>query len=81
MTYQHYFFDMDKTITPTRSPISDSMHTRLRALPTTVTVISGGTAERIHEQTNQVADFILGACGNEAMTRDQKTAVAEGATP
>jgi hydroxymethylpyrimidine pyrophosphatase-like HAD family hydrolase len=72
MTYQHCIFDMDKTITPPRSQISDTMHQRLRSLPTTITVISGGTTERINTQTNQVADFILGACGNEARSRDQK---------
>jgi HAD superfamily hydrolase (TIGR01484 family) len=61
---------MDKTITPARSPIESEMFNLLRSVPTTITVISGGTTQRIKDQTNDVADFILGACGNEAYHKD-----------
>lgn len=69
MHYEHLFFDMDNTITETRTCITREMRDLLTSLPTTVTIISGGTAVRIVAQTSAVADFVLGACGNEAFTR------------
>jgi len=57
---------MDKTVTPARSPIAPEMRTLLRDIPATITIVSGGTAERIRAQTEDVAAYILGACGNEA---------------
>lgn len=73
MPYDHCIFDMDKTITPARSPIESHMYELLRATPTTLTVISGGTASRIQSQTQNVADYVLGACGNVALTQSGET--------
>lgn len=70
MNYRHCIFDIDTTVTPARSPIEPQMYQLLQDIPTSITIVSGGTADRIKEQTNDVADYILGACGNEAFMAD-----------
>jgi len=66
MKYKHFFFDMDKTITPARQPIENNMFELLNSLPGDVIIVSGQLLEYIEKQTNQIPAFYMGANGNHA---------------
>lgn len=73
-TYKHIFFDMDNTLTPSRSPVEESMKEVLDKLCRSrdVIVVSGGEDSRIWKQ---MTDFfsgkisILGQNGNFGFSR------------
>ncbi len=66
MKHKHFFFDMDKTITPARQPIEDDMFALLKNLPGDVIIVSGQMLDYIEKQTRQVPAFYLGNNGNHA---------------
>ncbi len=69
--YEHFIFDLDGTLTESRSPINLDLYKKLVELKEkgkTVTVISGATVSQIREQlTPKFADqlLILGQSGND----------------
>lgn len=69
-TYKHLFFDMDKTISPARSPLLPEMAALLRALPHDITIVSGGEIVRINAQTSNLPAYILAQNGNHAVDLD-----------
>ncbi len=67
--YRHLFFDLDDTLTPTRSPISKEMQTILLDLRTKrdIIVVSGARVEQIRKQMgDNFPAYYLGQNGNQA---------------
>jgi phosphomannomutase len=87
MHYKHLFFDMDGTVTPSRSKIDPKMKNLLAELPAAVAVISGSHNEQMHFQIdglpvirmgqngNHVIHPELGELWNEPLTEAQKTEI------
>lgn len=72
---KHIFFDLDKTLTTSRSPISPEHQELFATLcdQKDVVVVSGGSTEQIREQITSRFDgqyFILGQSGNHALDKD-----------
>jgi phosphomannomutase len=65
-SYQHLFFDMDKTIAPARQPILPEMFELLSGLPHTITIVSGQEVSKINWQSNNLTSYTLGQNGNHA---------------
>lgn len=65
--YQHFFFDMDKTIAPSRQPILPEMFELLSNLEADIIIVSGQDNERIAWQSNNLRAIKLGQNGNEAV--------------
>jgi phosphomannomutase len=65
--YTHLFFDLDNTLTRSRSSITKKMLQRLEALPADVVVISGASAEQIQKQLDGLECFVMGQNGNHAV--------------
>jgi HAD superfamily hydrolase (TIGR01484 family) len=65
--YQHLFFDLDNTLTRSRSSITKKMFERLDSLPQDVVVISGAKVEQIKSQLNNFECFVMGQNGNHAV--------------
>jgi HAD superfamily hydrolase (TIGR01484 family) len=66
--YKHLFFDLDDTLTRTRSSITQNMKKRLKNLPQTIVVISGASVQQIRKQIGEdIECFVLGQNGNSAM--------------
>lgn len=72
MKYQHLFFDLDKTIAPSRQPIQPHMHELLSSLEKDVVVVSGQLCEKIKWQSGELTAFYLGQNGNHAVDPDGK---------
>ncbi len=69
--YKHLFFDMDGTLTRSRTPINPELKEVLNALPYTLMVISGQSSAAIKKQLDGVnIDFALGQNGNHAFRGD-----------
>lgn len=64
--YSHLFFDMDNTVTRSRTPIETEMKTLLSSLSQDVIVISGQAAANIKNQLDGVPAYIMGQNGNQA---------------
>jgi phosphomannomutase len=87
MQYTHLFFDMDGTVTPSRSKISPEMKDLLSSVPATVAIISGSHNEQMNFQVdglpvirmgqngNHVIHPELGELWNEPLTEDQKAEI------
>ncbi len=67
MTYKHFFFDMDKTIAPSRQPIRPEMFELLSTASVDVTIVSGQLVEKIAWQSNNLKANYLGENGNHAV--------------
>lgn len=65
--YTHLFFDLDNTLTRSRSPITKKMQKRLEELPLDVVVISGARVEQIQHQLDGFECFVMGQNGNHAV--------------
>lgn len=65
--YQHLFFDLDNTVTRSRSPISDSMKTLLEKLSKNIIIISGASVKQIMDQMGGVSCYTMGQNGNHAV--------------
>lgn len=73
-TYRHFFFDLDGTITRSRSPIEDSMRKTLATIMRrggNVVIVSGARVAQGQAQTKNLPCFYLGQNGNHAF--DGKT--------
>lgn len=67
---KHLFFDMDKTVAPSRQPILPEMHKLLSNLEHDITLVSGQLSEKIAWQSNNVPAAYLGQNGNHAIDID-----------
>lgn len=67
MTYKHLFFDMDGTITPSRSKIDPKMKDLLGSLPATVAVISGSHNDQMDFQVDKLPLIRMGQNGNHVI--------------
>lgn len=67
-SYQHFFFDMDKTIAPARSPILPEMFSLLSSLKYEIVIVSGQEVNKILWQSNNLKAYRLGQNGNHAVT-------------
>jgi HAD superfamily hydrolase (TIGR01484 family) len=69
-TYKHLFFDLDKTIAPSRQPILPDMFELLSQAKEDIIIVSGQNVEKIKWQSNELPAYRLGQNGNEAFTAD-----------
>jgi phosphomannomutase len=67
MKYKHLFFDMDKTIAPSRQPILPEMFELLSSLSEDIVIVSGQYTQKINWQSNNLYAYKLGQNGNEAV--------------
>jgi HAD superfamily hydrolase (TIGR01484 family) len=67
-TYRHLFFDLDDTLTSSRSLVDQDMADLLRALPVDLIVVSGAENKQITAQLPNLPFFHLGQNGNHART-------------
>lgn len=65
---KHLFFDLDDTVTLTRTPMEDSIYELYKSLTHDIIVISGATAEQIAHQTKNLPFYKLGQNGNHAIS-------------
>ena len=65
--YQHLFFDLDNTLTRSRSPITQNMRARLQSLEQDIVVITGASLEQLRSQLDNLECFMLGESGNHAV--------------
>jgi phosphomannomutase len=91
MTYTHLFFDMDGTVTPSRSKIDPKMKELLASLPATVAVISGSHNDQMAFQMDGLPVIQMGQNGNhviypelgelwfDALTKAEKDEIMEHA--
>jgi hypothetical protein len=91
MTYKHLFFDMDGTLTPSRSKIDPKMKELLASLPATVAVISGSHNDQMDFQVDHFPVIRMGQNGNhvihpelgvlwfDTLTEDEKEEIMEHA--
>jgi phosphomannomutase len=63
----HLFFDLDNTVTRSRSPITQEMKAFLSATPHDVTIVSGATCPQIAKQMGGTLCYKLGQNGNHAL--------------
>ena len=71
MIKKHILFDMDNTVTRSRSTISDAMYIGLNKLITKgvdITIVSGARMEQMHNQLGRIAEecALLAQNGNHA---------------
>jgi hypothetical protein len=69
-TYTHLFFDLDDTLTPSRSLVEPDMKDLLLRLPVDLVAVSGATKNQITTQLPDIPFFTLGQNGNQATHRD-----------
>jgi len=65
--YTHLFFDMDGTVTRSRSRISDNMKYLMEHLTQDIVIISGARVAQIQHQTDNLDCYVLGQNGNHAV--------------
>jgi len=80
-SYTHLFFDMDETVTPSRSRILPEMQELLHLLPQTVVIVSGSSLEQMHRQIGAVPAYRLGQNGNHATREDGSDLWLDTLTP
>lgn len=66
-TYTHLFFDLDNTVTRSRSKIAPQMHELLRSLPQDIIIISGASVDQIRFQMDGMPCYLMGQNGNHAV--------------
>ncbi len=66
-TYTHLFFDLDNTVTRSRSKIAPQMYELLRSLPQDIIIISGASVDQIRFQMDGVPCYLMGQNGNHAV--------------
>jgi HAD superfamily hydrolase (TIGR01484 family) len=89
MKYKHLFFDMDGTVTLSRSKIDKTMFDLLSAMPATIAITSGSHNLQMAFQTNDLSCIKMGQNGNhvihptlgelwnEPLSSEQKTEILE----
>ncbi len=74
-SYRHLFFDLDGTVTPSRSLVLPDMQEALRAVLASnrdVIIVSGAEVQQARYQTNDMPFVYLGQNGNHAYDGIQK---------
>ncbi len=66
-SYRHLFFDLDNTLTRSRTKISPEMKDVLTALRRDIIVVSGAACSQIQYQVDGLSCFCLGQNGNHAV--------------
>ncbi len=64
--YKHLFFDMDNTVTRSRTPIDADMKSLLSSLEQEVIIISGQAATNVKNQLDGISAYVMGQNGNHA---------------
>lgn len=64
---KHLFFDMDDTVSASRTPMEDEIQAFYASLPHDVIVVSGAEVRQIDKQTRNLSIFRLGQNGNQAV--------------
>lgn len=64
---KHLFFDMDDTVTLTRSPMEDDVYKLYASLPHDIIIVSGAHIAQISTQIRELPFFRLGQNGNQAV--------------
>ncbi len=67
---KHLFFDLDDTLTLSRSEIDADMYELLASLPHDIVVISGAEHSQIEKQIRDLPIYRLGQNGNQAFHKD-----------
>lgn len=67
MHYTHLFFDMDGTVTPSRSKIDPKMKELLASLPSTTAIISGSHNDQMDHQMDGLPVIRMGQNGNHVI--------------
>ena len=70
MKYKHLFFDLDKTVAPSRQPILPEMYTLLSETAQNIVIVSGQLSEKIAWQSNNLPAVYLGQNGNHGLDLD-----------
>jgi len=68
--YRHFFFDLDNTVTRSRSPVTPEMRVALRNLQEKgmdVIIVSGARVEQAQTQLEKLLCYYLGQNGNHAV--------------
>lgn len=65
---KHLFFDMDDTISASRTPMEDDVHAFYASLSKDIIVVSGAQVSQINIQVRNLPIFRLGQNGNEALS-------------
>jgi len=68
--YEHFFFDMDHTITPARQLMLPEMHSLLTDSGKDIIIVSGATLEQVERQVGSLSCYRLGQNGNHAIDRN-----------
>lgn len=69
--YLRLIFDLDDTLTKTRTPIEPSMKELLASLPCDIVVITGANIEQMQKQLDGLHCYMLSQNGNHAVYEDQ----------
>jgi phosphomannomutase len=64
---KHLFFDMDDTVTPSRTPMEDELYEFYASLPHDIIVVSGAQVSQIDIQVRNLPVYRLGQNGNQAI--------------
>jgi len=70
--YEHLFFDLDNTLTRSRSAITKKMKELLGSLPQDIIIISGARVEQIRDQIDGFECFVMGQNGNHTMFNNEE---------
>ncbi len=65
---KHLFFDLDDTVTLSRSAIDTDMHALMSSLPYDLIIISGAHSSQIRKQIGDLPVYVLGQNGNEVFS-------------
>jgi phosphomannomutase len=68
--YLRLFFDLDNTLTRSRTKITPEMKQLLISLPCDITVISGASVDQLTYQLDGLSCYLLGQNGNHAVHGD-----------
>lgn len=65
---KHLFFDMDDTVTQTRSPMEDHIYELYASIPHDLVIVSGAQSTQIGQQVRNLPVYRLGQNGNQAIS-------------
>lgn len=64
---KHLFFDMDDTVSASRTPMEDDVHHLYRSLSRDIVIVSGAQVSQIDTQIRELPVYRLGQNGNQAL--------------
>ena len=68
--YKHLFFDLDKTLAPSRQQIRDHMFELVSSLPHDIVIVTGQAVEVVAWQSSGLRAYKMGQNGNHALDID-----------